>query len=199
MCSRSARLETTPRVRTFSCDRQGDGTEKFRMDADTEETDADILSAFLSQYYAESGTFVPEVLLYQDASDMEAISSWLTGLAGRKVEVHRPQRGEKRRLAEMAYRNCLDVLEKDASLQKRAWERGEGAFPSSAPSLALKRCQHGWMLRQLAYSGRDTVSSMVVFTDGQPDKSAYRRFRIRADAGGNDLIAMREALHRRFK
>ena len=41
--------------------------------------------------------FVPEVLLYQDASDMEAISSWLTGLAGRKVEVHRPQRGEKRR------------------------------------------------------------------------------------------------------
>jgi len=47
--------------------------------------------------------------------------------------------------------------------------------------------------------GRDTVSSMVVFTDGQPDKSAYRRFRIRAEAGGNDLVAMREALMRRFQ
>lgn len=102
------------------------GTEKFRMDADAEETDADILSAFLSQYYAESDTFVPENFLYhQDASDMEAISGWLSGLAKRKVEVHRPQRGEKRKLTEMAYRNCLDVLEKDASLQKRAWERGE--------------------------------------------------------------------------
>ena len=65
------------------------GTEKFRMDADTEESDADILSAFLSQYYAEAVTFVPEVLLYQDATDMETISGWLTGLAKRKVEVHR--------------------------------------------------------------------------------------------------------------
>ena len=176
------------------------GTEKFRMDADTEETDADILSAFLSQYYAESGMFVPEVLLYQDASDMEAISGWLSGLAKRKVEVHRPQRGEKRKLTEMAYRNCLDVLEKDASLQKRAWERGEGALTQLSAILGLETVPTRLECFDNSHiQGRDTVSSMVVFTDGQPDKSAYRRFRIRAEAGGNDLIAMREALQRRFK
>ena len=176
------------------------GTEKFRMDADAEESDADILSAFLSQYYAESATFVPEVLLYQDASDMEAISGWLSGLAKRKVEVHRPQRGEKRKLTEMAYRNCLDVLEKDASLQKRAWERGEGALTQLSAILGLETVPSRIECFDNSHiQGRDTVSSMVVFTDGQPDKSAYRRFRIRADAGGNDLIAMREALTRRFK
>ena len=47
--------------------------------------------------------------------------------------------------------------------------------------------------------GTDTVSSMVVFTDGRPDKNAYRRFRIRSEAGGDDLIAMEEVLTRRFK
>ena len=176
------------------------GTEKFRMDADAEESDADILSAFLSQYYAEAAAFVPEVLLYQDATDMETISSWLSGQAKRKVEVHRPQRGEKRKLTEMAYRNCLDVLEKDASLQKRAWERGEGALSQLSAILGLETVPSRIECFDNSHiQGRDTVSSMVVFTDGQPDKSAYRRFRIRADAGGNDLIAMREALTRRFQ
>jgi excinuclease ABC subunit C len=176
------------------------GTEKFRMDADTEESDSDILSAFLSQYYAESASFVPEVLLYQDASDMESIAEWLSGLAGRKVSLHRPQRGEKRRLTEMAYRNCLDVLEKDASLQKRAWERGEGALTQLSAILGLETVPSRLECFDNSHiQGRDTVSSMVVFTDGQPDKSAYRRFRIREDAGGNDLIAMREALTRRFQ
>ena len=196
-----ARLETNALVfALFVRNGKVIGTEKFRMDADTEETDADILSAFLSQYYAESGTFVPEVLLYQDASDMEAISGWLSGLAKRKVEVHRPQRGEKRKLTEMAYRNCLDVLEKDASLQKRAWERGEGALTQLSAILGLETVPTRLECFDNSHiQGRDTVSSMVVFTDGQPDKSAYRRFRIRAEAGGNDLIAMREALQRRFK
>ena len=196
-----ARLETNALVfALFVRNGKVIGTEKFRMDANTEETDADILSAFLSQYYAESGTFVPEVLLYQDASDMEAISGWLSGLAKRKVEVHRPQRGEKRKLTEMAYRNCLDVLEKDASLQKRAWERGEGALTQLSAILGLETVPTRLECFDNSHiQGRDTVSSMVVFTDGQPDKSAYRRFRIRAEAGGNDLIAMREALQRRFK
>lgn len=176
------------------------GTEKFRMDADAEESDADILSAFLSQYYAESASFVPEVLLYQDASDMEFIAEWLGGLAGRKVTLHRPQRGEKRRLTEMAYRNCLDVLEKDASLQKRAWERGEGALTQLSAILGLETVPSRLECFDNSHiQGRDTVSSMVVFTDGQPDKSAYRRFRIREEAGGNDLIAMKEALTRRFQ
>ena len=175
------------------------GTEKFRMEAAQGETDADILSAFLTQYYAEAQTFVPEVLVHQDVTDMESIGVWLTALAGRRITLHQPQRGEKRRLTELAYRNCLDALEKDASLQKRAWERGEGALAQLTGILGLETLPKRIECFDNSHmQGRDTVSSMVVFTDGQPDKSAYRRFRTRSDAGGDDLVAMEEALSRRF-
>ncbi len=175
------------------------GTEKFRMDAGREESDEEILAAFLTQYYAEAQAFVPEVLVYQDVAGMAAIGDWLCALAQRKVELHRPQRGEKRRLTELAYRNCLDALEKDASLQKRAWERGEGALAQLSGILGLETLPKRMECFDNSHiQGRDTVSSMVVFTDGQPDKSAYRRFRTRAEAGGNDLVAMEEALTRRF-
>ena len=176
------------------------GTERFRMEAAFDEADGDVLQAFVTQYYAEAQSFMPEILLYQDIPDMESVSEWLSSLAARKVLLHRPQRGEKRKLTELAYRNCLDALEKDASLQKRAWERGEGASVQLAGLLGLETVpQRIECFDNSHIQGRDTVSSMVVFTDGQPNKSAYRRFRTRADANGDDLVAMREALTRRFQ
>ncbi len=175
------------------------GTEKFRMEAAQGETDADTLAAFLTQFYAEAQSFAPEVLVYQEAAEIQAIGQWLTSLAGRRVSLHCPQRGEKRRLTELAYRNCLDALEKDASLQRRAWERGEGALAQLTGLLGLESLPKRIECFDNSHiQGRDTVSSMVVFADGQPDKNAYRRFRTRADANGNDLVAMREALARRF-
>ena len=175
------------------------GTEKFRMSADDGESDAEILAAFLKQYYLEVATFPPEILLHSDAADMEAIAPWLSERAGRRIHLHRPQRGNKAQLAQLAYRNCIDALEKDAALQKRAWERGEGALVELCAVLGLESIPSRLECFDNSHlQGRDTVSSMVVFQDGQPDKKAYRRFRIHAEAGGDDLIAMREALTRRF-
>ena len=131
---------------------------------------------------------------------MDGIEAWLTSIAGKRVWLHRPERGDKRKLADLAYRNCIDALAKDATLQKRAWERGEGALSQLSGILGLEsiperlECFDNSHIR-----GRDTVSSMVVFTNGQPDKKAYRRFRVKADAGGDDLISMRETLTRRFE
>ena len=175
------------------------GTEPYRMEADAEEDDGAILSAFLSQYYTEAQQVVPEILTYQAADDAEAIGAWLSDLAGRKVHLHCPQRGDKKKLADLAYRNCLDLLEKDATLQRRAWERGEGAMAQLSVILGLEALPERMECFDNSHmQGRDTVSSMVVFTGGQPDKKAYRRFRIRAEAGGDDLISMKEALARRF-
>lgn len=176
------------------------GTDRYRMDATEEESDEAILSAFLTQYFAERTSFVPELLLHRAAGDMDGIAAWLSELAGRKVSLHVPQRGEKKRLTDLAYRNCLDALEKDASLQKRAWERGEGALVQLSGILGLEAIPARIECFDNSHiMGRDTVSSMVVFTDGQPDKTAYRRFRIRAETGGDDIAAMREALTRRFE
>ena len=176
------------------------GTDRYRMDATGGETDEAILGAFLTQYYAESTSFMPEVLLHSAAGDMDGIAAWLTELAGRKVLLHVPQRGEKKKLTDLAYRNCLDALEKDASLQKRAWERGEGALVQLSGALGLETVPSRIECFDNSHiMGRDTVSSMIVFTDGQPDKNAYRRFRIRTETGGDDIAAMREALTRRFE
>ncbi len=176
------------------------GTERFRMDAGADENDADILSAFLTQYYIDAADIVPEVALYQEIENADAISAYLTSLAGRNVRVHTPQRGEKRRLCELSYRNCIDALEKDASLQKRAWERGEGALAQLSSLLGLDSVPERIECFDNSHlMGRDTVSSMVVFTNGQPNKSAYRRFRAKEDLGGDDIAAMREALTRRFQ
>ncbi len=176
------------------------GTEKFRMDADMEESDADILAAFLSHTMRSPRRSCRKCCFIRTLRTWSPSQNGSAGLLDEKVSLHRPQRGEKRRLTEMAYRNCLDVLEKDASLQKRAWERGEGALTQLSAILGLETVPSRLECFDNSHiQGRDTVSSMVVFTDGQPDKSAYRRFRIREEAGGNDLIAMREALTRRFQ
>lgn len=175
------------------------GTEKFRMGAGDGEMEEEILAAFLKQYYLEAAAFPPEILLYSDAADMEIIAAWLSERAGRRVWLHRPQRGAKAKLAELAHRNCVDALEKDAALQRRAWERGEGALAELSGLLGLETVPERLECFDNSHiQGRDTVSSMVVFTNGQPDRKAYRRFRIRAEAGGDDLVAMREALTRRF-
>lgn len=176
------------------------GTEKFRMDAADEENDGDILSAFLKQYYMDAVNIVPEILTYQDVTDSEDIGMWLSSLAGRNVYLHRPLRGEKVKLAELAHRNCMDALDKDATLQKRAWERGEGALAQLTAILELETLPMRMECFDNSHiQGRDTVSSMVVFTDGQPDKKAYRRFRVQSDVNGDDVLAMRETLTRRFQ
>lgn len=175
------------------------GTERFCMDASPEEQDAEIMSAFLTQYYGESDIIPPEILVHTAPVGMEDIAFWLSQQAGRKVHLHLPLRGDKAQLAQLCYRNCIDALEKDAALQKRAWERGEGALVQLTGILGLETVPERMECFDNSHiQGRETVSSMVVFTDGQPDKKAYRRFRIRAEAGGDDLIAMREVLTRRF-
>ena len=176
------------------------GTEPYRMEADPEEPDGAVMAAFLTQYYEDGSGVVPEILVHTEPDGISGIAEWLSGLAGRKVFLHRPERGDKKKLADLAYRNCLDLLEKDATLQKRAWERGEGALAQLSGLLGLDEVPARMECYDNSHmQGRDTVSSMVVFTDGQPDKKAYRRFRLRSEAGGDDLLAMREVLTRRFE
>ena len=176
------------------------GTEPYRMEADPEEPDGAVMAAFLTQYYGDAGGIVPEILVHTEPEGADRIAEWLGGLAGRKVFLHRPERGDKKKLSDLAYRNCLDLLEKDATLQRREWERGEGALAQLSGILGLDEVPARMECYDNSHmQGRDSVSSMVVFTEGQPDKKAYRRFRLRGEEGGDDLLAMREVLTRRFE
>ena len=177
------------------------GTEHFAMSVVSEDDPAEILSAFLTQFYDRDGILPPkEVLLSCPVPNEEAIESMLTGRAGRKVRLSVPQRGDKRKLTELAQKNGREYLEKEKALREKAWDRDEGAAVQLAGLLGME----AFPTRMECFDnshimGTDTVSSMVVFTDGKPDKNEYRRFRIRAEAGGDDLIAMEEVLTRRFK
>lgn len=174
------------------------GTERLRM-ACEEESGPEVMANFLKQYYTEGVPVPPEIVVHELPEDAKAIEAWLTELRGHKAALLCPRRGEKRGQAEMAYENGLDAIQNARELEHRAWEKGEGALSALCGAIGLdvlpKRveCYDNSHIR-----GRDTVSGMVVFLNGQPAPKEYRRFRIREEAGGNDLIAMREVLMRRF-
>ncbi len=174
------------------------GTERLRM-ACGEESGPEVMANFLKQYYADDVPIPPEVVVHELPEEAEAIEAWLTKIRGRRAALICPQRGEKRRQAEMAYENGLDAIKKARELEHRAWEKGEGALAALCGAIGLEvlpvrmECYDNSHIR-----GRDTVSGMVVFLNGQPAPKEYRRFRIKEEAGGNDLVAMREVLTRRF-
>jgi excinuclease ABC subunit C len=156
----------------------------------------ELLSSFLDQYY-ESGAFIPkELLLPLQLDDAEMREAWLSDKKGERVRVHVPERGEKVRLVEMAMENARHNYEEKAKTQKNQLE-------------ALERLQQRLKLPRLprriecfdisTFQGQLTVGSQVVFTDGQPDKSGYRLFKVRGDAAGDDFASMFQVLTRRLK
>ena len=179
------------------------GTERYALsnvlEDSGEEGDAEAMAAFLKQYYEDSAGIPPEILLYAPSAEAEAIEEWLTQRRTKRVHLIVPQRGEKRNLTELARRNGLDSLEKEQKLRRRAWERGEGALAALSGVLGLETLPSRMECFDNSHiQGRDTVSSMVVFVDGAPAPSEYRRFRIKTQTEGDDYAAMREALSRRF-
>ncbi|MDR1619162.1 MAG: excinuclease ABC subunit UvrC [Clostridiales bacterium] len=175
------------------------GTESFRIENAAGESGQD-MAAFLKQYYNGVIEIPPEVALYAPAAEAEEIEAWLCDLCKKRVRMHVPQRGEKRRLTELAYRNGMDTLQKEQSLKRRAWEHGEGALAMLSGALGLEELPARMECFDNSHiQGRDTVSSMVVFLNGAPARDCYRRFRIQAPTEGDDYAAMEEALTRRFR
>ena len=176
------------------------GTHAFPLETEGDAALGDALQAFLLQYYGKDDIEIPrEILLNVACPDADSFSGWINAKSRRKVTVSVPQRGEKRQLCDMAVKNADALLEKNEEIRIRSWERGEGAVAELSAILGLDEIPSRIECYDNSHlMGTNTVSSMVVFRDGKPDKSAYRHFRIRSDAGGDDLIAMREVLTRRF-
>lgn len=175
------------------------GSQHYGIDCG-EESSGEVMQAFLQQYYAESGAIPREICLLDMPENVQSITEWLRSLRGGAVTLVQPKRGEKAEQVLLAHRNGIDAIHSRRELEHRAWERGEGALARLTGALGLEEiperieCFDNSHIR-----GRDTVSGMVVFINGKPAPKEYRRFRIRAQAEGDDLLAMREALTRRFE
>ncbi len=155
----------------------------------------EVLSAFVDQYY-EKTRFLPGfVLLNQVIENKKEIEERLTLGLGKKVVVHYPERGEKKRLINMALVNASRELKK--ILLKEEEELASMVLLKSVMGMEnLPRRIECFDNSNI--SGQDPVSSMVVFTNGRPDKSAYRKYIIRDIEFQDDYAYMYQVLERRF-
>jgi excinuclease ABC subunit C len=180
--------------------------EHFVLEGHGEESEAEIVWAFLIQYYSQSSDIPDEVVLPHSVDDMDAIRVWLTdrraeqGKPKRKVRASTPRTGEKRKLVELATENAREVL---AQLQAQ-WladeSRTTGAVVELQELLDLPQLPNRIECYDISHvQGTNQVGSMVVFENGQPRRSAYRRFKIKHEHGNNDFLSMQEVIGRRFR
>lgn len=163
-----------------------------------EASDAEVLEAFLRDYYLTASPLPPLVLLPLATEGQGVFARALAERAGRKVELRVPQRGEKVRLVEFASENARAGLEVElARLEKR------GDHPALASlQRALGLARRPWRIEGYDISnlfGTAVVAAIAVFEGGRPRKGQYRRMRIRSLEGRpDDYKSMEEAVYRRF-
>jgi excinuclease ABC subunit C len=161
--------------------------------------DESIISAMLGKIYAESKP-PPEVLVDQLPQDSDLLQQWLTEQRGKSVSLIQPARGEKLDLVQTVKRNANQALIQ--YLSKRA---NDAAVSGSALAEIAEQLELAELPLRIEcfdisnIQGTSMVASMVVFEDGQPKKSDYRRFSIDDDAGFDDTRAMHHVITRRFK
>ncbi len=158
--------------------------------------DEEALSSFLSQLYPERGQPPAEVLAPFLPADRDVLESSFTALRGKRSVIRVPERGEGRRLVEMAQKNAEETLERD---RDRGDDR-ERAMAELQARLGLEKLPRWIECVDISLlAGEAAVGSMVKFLEGEPDKSGYRRYRIKRSDGVDDYGMMREVLSRRFR
>ena len=146
---------------------------------------------------------VPSLILIGDAlpeGETEILGDWLAERRGGKVEIVRPQRGEKRQLVQMVAKSAAENLEQSRIKFLTDEQRMTAAMSELADALELPRLPRRIECFDISnLQGTNTVASMVVFEDGRPAKREYRRFTIKTVEGSNDFASMHEVIQRRFR
>ena len=173
--------------------------ESFNIGAD-DEPFSEIISQFLMQFYNGMGQIPKEIVIMDEPEDLAAIESCLAEQCGHAVRIHIPLKGEKLKQGELARANAEATIGRKRELTHREWERGEGALIELMQLVGMDVFPRRMECFDNSHiQGRDTVGSMVVFIDGKPEKTQYRRFRTKQAADGDDYLAMKEHLSRRFQ
>ena len=172
------------------------GTREFLLSAEAPTSPEDMLSLILSYY--EGGITVPREVLIDfeaDAEDMEVLACCLSDIAGKKVSVHHPERGDGRALCDMAYENARE-LERQYKLTS---ERENKSLARLAVLLGLDYAPGRIEAYDISNIGDESiVASMVVCEGGKMKRSDYRTFKINTTDGRDDYASMREAIRRRI-
>jgi excinuclease ABC subunit C len=158
-----------------------------------------ILESFCLEYYGAARAVPPQIVVPRDVGDTDALAWFLSDLRGARVELRAPERGEKRRLAELAAENATLALVHDANAVETARARRVAALEQlretlNRESLPLRiECFDVSNLQ-----GREVVASMAVFIDAQPRRADYRKFAMKGLDGQDDYASLAQAVGRRF-
>ena len=163
------------------------------------EEKAVVLSSFIKQFYAGTAMIPKEIMIESEIEDRAIIEAWLSNRRGTKVQIRVPKKGTKEKLVELAKNNARLVLEKDKERLKREEGRTIGAVKEISKLLNLSSTQRMEAYDISNISGFLSVGSMVVYENGKPKRSDYRKFRIKTVEGSNDYASMEEVLTRRFE
>lgn len=176
------------------------GREHFFLNGAEDESDEAVLIAFLEQYYHRA-TFIPrEILLPFNVESAKLLQGWLTEKKQAKVIFEIPQRGTKHDIVKLAVENAEKYLSDEAERLTKETKQTMGAVEELAAYLSLKELPRRMECFDISHmQGSETVASMVVFENGAPKKSDYRRFKIQSAEGKpDDFLSMREVTTRRY-
>jgi excinuclease ABC subunit C len=175
------------------------GRKQLKLSIEDGEELQEIYSSAIKFYYSEYTEIPKEILLEIEPSDCGTLQEWLSQKGNKNVKIFIPQRGTLRSLVKMCKENAVLQL-KEIQLQKM---KNEGHVPYAVSAL-----QRDLRLKTLPkkiecfdisnLQGTDSVASMVVFEDGKPKKSLYRKFIIKDVIGPDDFSSMREVIGRRY-
>ncbi len=176
------------------------GQNHFLVEGSGEEEQASVVQEFVKQYYQNAAYIPQEILLPQSIDEAEIVQSWLKQRKGRKVEIHVPVRGEKKKLIDMASENAAHALEQIKAEMRAKLGSTEHALAELAEALGLQAPPERIECYDISNTqGAHQVASMVVCRKGEMCKQEYRRFKIkRADGQPNDYASMQETLVRRL-
>ena len=177
---------------------------EFVLDKGTDVPDEELARMFLLRYYDTTSSIPREVIVRDRPEDADVIEGWLTeklaNAHGAKVRISVPRKGEKEQLVKLAERNAQHTLLRykvrtnyDDKRINDALLQLESALALDAPPLRIECFDISTI------HGSYTVASMVVFTNGRPDKNQYRRFKIKTPlTEANDFLSMQEVMSRRY-
>ena len=175
------------------------GKKQLRLVIEEGEELANIYSAAIKFYYTDFTDIPKEIVVEVEPTDLEILSEWLSRNANRKVRLTIPQRGNLRSLIKMCSENALLQL-KEIQIQKMKNE-GQVSYSVSALQRDLRLPNLPKKIECFDISnlqGTDTVASLVVFEDGKPRKSLYRKYIIKDVSGPDDFLSMQEVIRRRY-
>lgn len=173
------------------------GGTSFALD-EAHMTDGEALTGFIVRYY--SSHEIPSEIICEEFCEKELLQNYFKEKFGKTVEITLAKQGDKARLLKMAKENAADYLEKSVDKIKHKDDMTVNACKRLQQILRLERYPRRMECYDISnVSGVDKVGSMVVFIDGEADRSSYRRFRIKTVEGANDFASLQEVLTRRLE